>query len=196
MKTLARVISFLTNPIFVLFPIPYLLVYRFGYGHILALKWTFFTFLFSLIGGIFVIYEVKNKVFSDMDVSKREQRPLLFTVSAGITIIYLVSLFIFRAPPVLFITVWGIMLGILLASVVNTKIKASIHVGAITSAIITVIMLYNLPFLLLLIIPVVGWARIKIKRHTVPEVFTGFFLGIALPILMYILLKYIQVIQL
>ena len=190
MKRVARVISFVTNPIFILFPIPYLLIFRFGYGHLLAFKWTLFSLIFLVLAGIFVIYEVKNKVFSDMDVSKREQRPLLFAVIAGITAIYLISLFYLRAPLVLFVSVWGIMLGIVLATLINTRIKASLHVCSITAVCLTIVRLYYLPFLILLIIPIVAWSRIKIKRHSVPEVIAGFFLGIILTVFMYILLKY------
>lgn len=196
MKSLARIISFATNPIFILFPIPYLLVFRFGYGHVLAIKWSLFSLIFLIMSGIFVFIEVKNKVFSDMDVSKREQRFLLFAVISGITAIYFISLFVFRAPPILFITVWGIMFGIVLASVINTKIKASLHVSSLTSVLLTLIILYELPMILFLIIPIVAWARIEIRRHSVPEVISGFFLGILLPVLMYFLLKYVRVLSL
>lgn len=196
MISLARIISFLTNPIFVLFPIPYLLIYRFGYGHILAFKWTLFSFIFLFIAGVFVIYEVKNKTFSDMDVSKREQRPLLFAVTTGITVIYLVSLYILKAPAILFISVWGIMVGILLATIINTRIKASLHVCSITAVTLTLVRLYYLSPILLLIVPIVAWSRIKIKRHSVPEVITGFILGVILPAFMYVLLKYTMIITL
>ena len=190
MKTLARIISFLTNPVFVLFPVPYLLVYRFGYGNAYAIKWTLFTLLFLALAGFFVLHEVKMKVFSDMDVSKREQRPLLFTMVGIITFIYLLSLFILQAPPVLFVTIWGVLVGTVAVSLINMRIKASLHVGTITAVLITIVKLYNLPFYLFLLIPLVGWARIQVKRHTELEVFTGFLFGIALTVFMYILLKY------
>jgi hypothetical protein len=193
MKLLAQLISFLTNPIFVILPVPYLLVFRFGYGHSLALKWTLFSLAFLLIAVIFVLYEVKNKVFSDMDVSKREQRPLLFSAMGFIALIYFFSLFILHAPPILFITVWGIMAGVFMASLINRRIKASMHIAALTVVLLSILKLYSLSYALFLLIPIVGWSRIKIKRHTLAEVFSGFFLGAALTILMYILLKYINI---
>ncbi len=194
MKLLAQTISFITNPIFILFPVPFLLIYRFGYSHIYAIKWTLFSFIFLFLAGIFVIYEVKHKVFSDMDVSKREQRPLLFTVIALITVIYMVSLFIFQAPAILFISVWGGMVGILMASLVNMRIKASLHVASLTAVLITIVRLYALPYVLFLLIPIVAWSRIRIKRHSKQEITVGFFLGIFLTFFMYILLKYIYTI--
>ncbi len=191
MKTLARIISFVSNPVFILFPVPYLLVYRFGYGHAYAMKWSLFNLLYLGIAGIFVLYEVKMKVFSDMDVSKREQRPLLFGVLSIIAIIYFFSLFLLKAPPILFITIWGVMVGTLAATVINMRIKASLHVGTITAVLITIVKLYALPYYLFLLIPLVAWSRIRIKRHTEVEVIAGFLFGIALTFFMYILLKYI-----
>lgn len=191
MEISARIISFITNPLFVLFPIPYLLVYRFGYDHLYAIKWALFSFLFTCITGVFVLYEVRHKVFSDMDVSKREQRPLLFGFVGVVTALYFISLFVFNAPPILFITVWGIMVGIVLATLINYRVKASLHVGTITAVTITLVKLYDLPYVIFLLIPLVAWARIKIKRHTKQEVLVGMLFGIGLTTAMYILLKYI-----
>lgn len=191
MDLFARIISFVTNPIFVLFPLPFLLVYRFGYGSLYAIKWTLFSFAFMFLAGVFVLYEVKHKVFSDMDVSRREQRPLLFVVIGGITVVYFISLILFRAPPVLFVTVWGAMLGIFLASLVNMRVKASLHVATITSVLITLVKLYDWSYLVFLIIPLIAWARIRIKRHTEKEVLIGGLLGVLLTLSMYILLKYV-----
>jgi hypothetical protein len=191
MKHLARIISFLTNPLLILFPLPFFLLYHSGYGKLIALKWTLFSIIFLFISGLFVLYEVKRKVFSDMDVSKRQQRKLLFSVIGLIAVIYLFFLSILSAPQILFITVWGIMIGIIFASMINTKIKVSLHVGVITAVLITLNQLYNLPLAVLLIIPLVGWSRIEIRRHSLIEVITGLIFGITLTTFMYILLKYI-----
>ncbi len=191
MAQLARILSFITNPIFVLFPVPFLLIYRFGYEGTYAIKWTLFSFLFIVVAGVFVLYEVKHKVFSDMDVSKREQRPLLFAMIGIITVIYFISLFIFKAPPVLFITVLGVMLATLVATLINTRVKASLHVGTITAVLITMVKLYDWPIYVFVLIPIVAWARIKIKRHTEQEVLVGALFGIGLTLFMYILLKYV-----
>jgi hypothetical protein len=52
----------------------------------------------------FCIYRSKNKVFSDMDVSKREQRFYFAVISESCYLFY--KSICFRAPPILFITVW------------------------------------------------------------------------------------------
>lgn len=193
LDNLARIISFLVNPLFILFPLPYLLVYHYSNNHLSAIKWNIFSLFFFLLIGVFVLYEVKHHVFSDMDISRREQRPLLFAVLSLITIIYYFSLIILKAPAILFVTVWGIMVGIVLVTFVNIKIKSSIHIAVLTIVIFILIRLYNLTLLSLLLIPIVGWARIRIKRHTLTEVIAGFILAVILSIIMYFLLKYIPV---
>lgn len=191
MKTLARIISFLTNPVFVLFPIPYLLINKFWYGHLYAIKWTIFSWIFLGVIGLFVYYEVKHKTFSDMDISKREQRPLFFFVSSAIAIIYFISLIILQAPPIFFLVVWGIIVSIIITSLITLHLKVSLHVATLTAVVLTIIRLYDLSLLLLLLLPLVGWARVQIKRHSMKEVLAGTGLGFAVTVCMYILLKYI-----
>lgn len=191
MKQLARIISFITNPLLILFPIPFILVTRSGYAHIVAFKWTLFSLIFFFSAGIFVIYEVKHKVFSDMDVSRRNQRPFLFSFIGVITLIYFIGLIILHAPPILFFAVWGVIISVLFASMINKNIKMSIHVATITAVILTLVKLYDLPLIIFIIIPIVAWARMEIKRHTYPEVITGLIFGVVLTLFMYILIKYI-----
>lgn len=190
MKLLARIISFITNPIFILFPVPYLLMYRLGYGHSFSLKWTLHSLIFFIIAGLFVFYEYKHKVFSDMDVSKREQRPLLFSFMIGMALVYLLSLYLFSAPFILFFIVWGGILGILATTLINLKIKASIHIEALTAILIVLVKALNISYLIFLLIPLVAWARIIEKKHTIIETIAGFMLGIILTLIMYILLLY------
>lgn len=187
---LARFLSAITNPLVLLFIAPYILLAMSGMGSLYALKWTLFSFFFVFLTGVFIFYEVKRGVFSDFDVSKREQRPLLFMVSTLLTSVYFVSLYIFNAPPILFATVFGIMVAILLISIINTKVKASIHVATNTAIILTFILVYEAPIYLLLLIPIIAWARIQIKRHTFRETIVGAVLGSSVTGIMYLLLKF------
>lgn len=190
MDFIARIISFLTNPLFILFPLPYLLLYRVDSNSYNALKWTVFTLFFLLVIGMFMLIEVRRGVFSDLDVSKREQRPLLFGFISLVTGLYIISLLLFHGPVVLYVTIVGIMIGVIMVSVINTRIKASIHVATITAVLLTIGILYHVNVATLLLIPLIGWARIKIKRHTLQEALTGGIVGGFLTFFMYIVVKY------
>src|SRR3989344_1763615 len=185
---IAKLISFLTNPLFVLFPMPFLLIYKVSSDSIYALKWTIFSFVFIIISALFLLYGVSRGVFSDLDVSKREQRPILFLFIGFVTLFYLFSLFILKGPPVLYITIIGIMVGLLFVSLINTRLKASLHVATITCVIVTAGILYSLSFLFFLLIPITAWSRIRIKRHTLTEAIVGGIAGLLLTLGMYLFL--------
>ena len=187
---IARFISFISNPLFVLVPVPFMLVYKtsndFGY----ALRWSFYSFAFLFIVVAFVVYGVKRGIFTDLDVSKREQRPLLFTVTVILALLYTLGLYVFHGPFILLITIFGILTGVFISSAVNTKIKASMHVATISAVTSALGIGYSGKYwLLLAIIPVIGWARVQIKRHTVSETIVGAALGCLLSVSMFLLTR-------
>lgn len=188
---IARTISFISNPIFIFIALPFFLVYKTTSDLRTAWEWTIYTLGFLFIFVIFVLFGVKKKIFSDIDVSKREQRTILYFAAAALSILYLCILLILHGPLILFITTFGIMLGIIIASIINMKVKASVHVAAISGLITSLSIIYKGYYLLLLfLIPIIGWARVKIKRHTVPEVIIGAILGILLSLVMYFVIKF------
>lgn len=187
---LARFISFIFNPYILILPIPYLLVLRETGDSLYAGKWAIFTLCFLIAVGLSVFILVRKGYFSDLDISKREQRPLFFFLLVLFAIIYFLSLFYFQGPIVLFTALSGIFLSIVVFSFINTRIKASIHVASITGLIFSFSILYSGIFLaLLFLIPLIGWSRIKIHRHTKEEVFMGAFMGILIPLVMVIIFK-------
>lgn len=184
----ARFLSFVLNPLFIIVVVPFFLIYRTTGDLFAAINWTMYTVLFLLLMGLFIIYMVRKGKFTDTDVSKREQRPMLFLVSMVLSVIYLSGLFLFDAPSILFIVTLGIILGILFASIINTWIKASMHTATIAALISALGIVYGgVYYFLLLLIPVVAYIRVKAKRHTIPETIAGAIFGISLSILMYLM---------
>lgn len=192
MVKFAKAVSFFLGPLFILLPIPYILVERFSKDNFYALKWTVFSYAFILAVAVFIIIGVALKVFSNFDVSRREQRPLLFSFSAFAIFCYLLSLYILDGPKILFIAVLAIILGLIVIVIVNRWIKASIHVATATSVILFAVIVYKgYSFLLLTLIPLLAWARVKTKEHTPFEVVMGAILGCLIVVSVYTLNKYL-----
>jgi len=182
----AKAVSFLLSPVFILLPVPFILVSKFTQDYYYALKWTVFSYAFILSVAIFVIIGVLLRVFSNFDVSKREQRPLLFSFSAFILFCYLVSLLILDGPKILFLAFFAIILGLVTIVIVNRWIKASIHVATATSLILLIGIIYKgYFFILLALVPLLAWSRVKTKEHTVLETIIGSLLGAALVLIVY-----------
>lgn len=189
-SSLARFISFIFNPLFLLLTVPFLLLMRLNYDPNYIMIWTFYTLFFLLIMTLFIKECVKRGIFTNMDVSKREQRPLLFGVSIILAVLYLAGLAIFNGPQILMVITLGVMIGIVVVSVINTKIKASMHVATMSALIFVAAIVFNGYYLLLLfLIPLVAWARLKIKRHTLPETVVGGLVGVLLSLCIYALVK-------
>lgn len=191
MMNFAKIISFILSPLFVLLPVPYILVLKFTNDYAYAFQWTIFSYIFVLGLAVFIALGVLFGIFSNFDVSKREQRPLLFYFTAFTIFCYLLSLIIFNGPKILFIAVFAVILGLIVISFVNRWIKASIHVATITSFLLLVSIIYNgYYFLFLLLIPILSWSRVKTKEHTVLETVIGAALGVLLTTVVYTVTRY------
>ncbi len=185
---LAKIISILANPVFILITLPYFLVYKETNSSIQALNWTLYTYCYLFIFCSFVLFGVKKKIFNDIDISNRKQRPLVYFIGALLSILYLISLYFLKGPSILSITTFGIILGIAISALINIKVKVSMHVASFAALTTALSIVYRGYFLyLLLLIPLISWARIRIKRHTSKEVIVGAILGILLSLTMYVI---------
>ncbi|MBI2031315.1 MAG: hypothetical protein HYT08_01750 [Candidatus Levybacteria bacterium] len=187
---IARIISLFSSPLIILLPAPYILVDKVSNNDIYALKWALFSYIFLFSVVLFVIAGTFLGVFSDFDVSKKEQRPLLFFFSGLVTFFYLASLFVLNGPKILFIAIFAIILGIIVLGIANQWIKVSIHTATVSALSISLAILYGGWFILsLVLIPIMAWSRIKIKKHTPTEAVTGGVLGTIITIIVYIIAK-------
>ena len=188
--SLAQVISFLSNPIILLLFVPLFLVYRSSGNISLALFWTGYTIVYLLLITAFLLYGVRKKIFTDMDVSTRTQRPLLFGVTLIMVLLYLVGVVLLHGPALLVLLAAGVLVSIILVSIINTKLKISIHVATVATALFTCALVYRgISLLVLLLIPLVAWSRVRINRHTLPETVAGACFGVLLSIVLYSIAK-------
>ena len=187
---IAKSISYISDPLFLATPIPFLLVLWASEDVFYSLKWSVFSMMFFAFIGLFVLYGVKRNVFSDVDVSKREQRPAFYAFAVYVCLLYLGSLLLLDGPPVLFLAGCGVLLSIVAITIVNLKIKASVHVATVTALIFIVSILYGDAFLFfLLFIPLIIWSRIVTKRHTMQEAVIGGSVGVILTLIVYVAIK-------
>lgn len=186
MNTFAHIISVIFNPIILLIVVPFLMLYRLQHDLARAFFWSGYTVIFLGIIVAFIAYMVHRGVFNNMDVSRRDQRPLLYKVCAVLSIIYVWGLYQLQAPTLLFAISFGMILGIVLGSIINTRLKVSIHVATTTALLFSYsVMSRGYYFFILLLIPLVAWARVRLRRHTLQETVVGGLVGILLSLCVY-----------
>jgi len=191
-KKIAEIISVVLNPLFILIPVPFFLVFEKTNNLMLAFQWSGISLFFIFVFFVLILMGVKFGVFSDLDISNRKQRPVLFSVGMVLTISYLTFLFLFHAPQVLIAGTFAVILGIIVLGIVNVFTKASGHLAVFSAFITFLVLVEGWEFLLgFLLLPVLAWARIKTKNHTLLQTILGTLVGSLTILAIYVIVKYI-----
>lgn len=192
MNRIANIISFVSNPLFVSIPLSYAMILKTTGDGLYATQWTLLSLLFSGLIVLFVLYGVRKGFISDYDVSIKEERINLYLAGILITTVYLLVVFFLNGPQVLIVGLVGLLIGLLIASLILKKSKASGHVAVIISFALLMWLSYGGAYwLLLLSVPLVAWSRIKLKRHEPSETLVGGVIGVSIVLMLYYIVKYI-----
>jgi hypothetical protein len=144
-----------------------------------ALAWTVVAGVIILLLLIVVYYFVRKGKFSDLDVSTQQQRPLLFLLDFIFAAIYFSVLYILHAPRTLFLGNIAVFLAVAVLVIINKFIKSSVHMAILSGALTLFVLLGGTVYLWgFILIPILAWARLATKRHTLNEVITGTVLGV------------------
>ena len=171
----ARIISFVFDGSFISIPIFIIICMIIVDDVFMALSWALLCLLFGMIIPflyIFFLYR-KNKIY-DIHIPEKSNRmkPLLFALfsyTAGLAVLYILEAPIFLK--VIFILT---IASTAILTAITYYWKISLHASWITFVVITFNVLLG-PWMLLLLplIPIIGWARVKVRRHTAPQVVLG-----------------------
>lgn len=193
-ELLARFISVIFNPVLFFFLMPYIIVFRQTASVPSAIKWAVFSSLFTIIAVTLLLIGRLKGVFSDKDLSVKEEREEFYLIALALAFSYLmISIFFKGLFFHLSIVSLGIFLGIIVFSFINLYLKASIHMAVSCAFIVSILIFYGTDAFisLLWVIPIVAWARLKLKKHTPREIIAGTALGIAITLLTFIMARQI-----
>lgn len=176
---LAALISAIVNPVLVsVFAASVFVFYNLN-SLSETIHWMFITL--SITAGLpiaYVAYLVKTGYLGDIYMPDREKRIKPIIV---ILLWLFVSLFILKllhAPLVMLLLVEIIAGQLVLLGLVTTLWKISFHSATIMSATAVAAVLHSeLVFAFSLLVPIVGWARVQLKRHTLMQVIMGGLVG-------------------
>ena len=191
-KKIAEIISYVLNPLVILIPVPFFLVFEKTNNLMLSFQWSGISIFFIFVFFVLIIIGIKFGVFSDLDISKREQRPVLFSIGMALTISYLIFLFLFHAPAILIVGAITIIIGFIVLGIVNMFTKASGHLAVLSAFLTFLVLVEGWQFILgFLLLPVLAWARIKTKNHTLLQTILGTLVGSLTILAIYVIVKYI-----
>jgi hypothetical protein len=187
----ARLVSDILSPPMVWGVLAFPIAFRDAPSHQQALLWALtYVVLVCLLPIVYVAMMVRRGKITDIHMQVREQRFRPFIVSLLCTTIAWWVLRFMGAPPVLPMFALFSLLQLGAIALITTVWQISLHAMSISSAVITMSVLYGfIPALLTVpLVVLVSAARLHLKRHTPAQVLAGAVLGIALPGIVLILM--------
>jgi hypothetical protein len=152
-----------------------------------AMIWALtYSVLVCVLPALYIGYMVWRGHITDIHVGVREQRIRPFAVSVFCTALAWTVLRWMGAPALLPMFTLFSLIQLALMLLITLTWQISMHSMSITGAVVVAGALYGPGTALLLspLIPVVGAARIKLRRHTLPQVIAGGILGALLTAVM------------
>jgi membrane-associated phospholipid phosphatase len=132
------------------------------------------TFFTSLGPMLYVFFLYANDHISDLDMSVRVEREMVFTSFVVFDMLGATVLWLLHAPRLMIAAMLGYLVSTLIVQYITRYWKISTHALGITAPLAALTLLYGrqpLPFMVL--IPMVCWARVYLKAHTVMQVVAG-----------------------
>jgi len=171
-EPVAKLISYLFEPMVVIYV---LALFGGSYGGLTGSLWSIYIASLTLFVGLATLVRLyftrKDKTNWDVSVKKNRFVPLLV-----LTLFFGIQYFVIRnfdnkilSSLFLLLFIWNI--GFFL---ITLKIKLSGHLSILTLAVFQLIWWYgNSVLWLVLLIPLLSWSRVLLKRHTIREVIVG-----------------------
>ena len=121
---------------------------------------------------------VRRGRFTDMHLSRREERPIMMAIGLASVAVGLGLMALLDAPRELFALVGAMVAGVAVALLISSFWKISIHTS-VTAGSATILAIVFGPWALLLgsVVAAVAWARVRLGAHTVSQVLVGAAVG-------------------
>jgi membrane-associated phospholipid phosphatase len=174
-RDVARILSTIFNPFLTALALFVILADVSATDTLSFWRLLFLSTFFTAIGPmLYVFWLYATDRISDLDMSIREEREVVFGAFVVFDLVGAITLWLIHAPKLLIAAMLGYFASTLIVGYITRFWKISTHAIGITAPLVALTMLYGrqpLPFLVL--IPMVCWARVYLKAHTIAQVVAG-----------------------
>ena len=171
----AELVSYVFHPLVVVIPTLVIAMTHMGSTFWEAIFWTILSIaIVNLPMALLLFWGVRSGKYSDASVSIREQRTSIFAVGGTCLVILLALLIIGNAPIVIIACLVSALIATALGYWINRYTKLSLHSAAMAGC--TAVLLLTAPLIgviMAVFAPLVGWARIRLKHHTLVQILIG-----------------------
>ncbi|MFY9719553.1 MAG: hypothetical protein WAK16_07900 [Candidatus Cybelea sp.] len=179
-RDLARIISTIFNPFLTALAL-FVILAQIGATDTLDFWRLLFvsTFFTSLGPMLYVFWLYATDKISDLEMSVRSEREMVFSAFVVFDSLGAGALWLAHAPRLMIAAMLGYLVSTLTVQYITRYWKISTHALGITAPLAALTLIYGrqpLPFMVL--IPMVCWARVYLKAHTVLQVLAGVALAV------------------
>jgi membrane-associated phospholipid phosphatase len=174
-ERIARLISNILNPFLMSAVVIVLLSFKDAPGTADALKWAAISLAISVLPVlVVVIWLVKRKKMDGLFDNTRRQRHIVYLLASVLGVLGCGIMWFFKAPELLAVTFTAGLAEIVVFMGINHYWKISLHTAFTAAAVTIVSLVYGTAAIwTLLFLPLVAWARIELKQHSVAQVISG-----------------------
>lgn len=153
-----------------------------------ALSWiALYVALSILPPTLYIMYLVRKGIVTDFHLNIREERTKPFLIMTANTAVVFLVMLLLGAPKLILIVIATAVLQLFFMLLITLRWKISGHCTAVAGLIVLALALFGedlLPSTLL--VPLVAWSRIRLRRHTLAQTVAGSFMGaVIVSILLY-----------
>jgi membrane-associated phospholipid phosphatase len=144
-----------------------------------ALSWIALYIALSILPPtLYIMYLVRKGIVTDFHLNVRKERTKPFLIMTANTAVVFLVMLLLGAPKLILIVIATAVLQLFFMLLITLRWKISGHCTAVAGLVVLALALFGenlLPSTLLL--PLVAWSRIRLKRHTPAQTVAGSFIG-------------------
>lgn len=183
-EKLAKRLSDIFNPYYASAPFFLIVVAGSSPDFAAGIVYFFITVLFFSVLPVWDIHRrIKFGLVTDAHISRREDRIKPFLFSLGCAVAGLATIHAIGAPVQIQAVSWTVVLTGAVITAITAFWKISLHAAAISSIVVALVALYG-PYMLLtsILVPVVAWARLTLKKHSVGQILAGISIAVVIAV--------------
>ena len=188
-KRIASLTSNILNPFLIGLVLILLLSFKSTPSALDAIKWS----LISVAAGILpvfgvIVYLIRSQKLETIFINVRKQRTKIYLLAAVCAGVGYVILYYLEAPKALMATFAAGFSAVVVFMCVNFLWKISLHTALITASVTVLIILYgSIAAATVVLVPLIAWARIELKYHSLGQVTAGALLAAVIVVVVFYL---------
>ncbi len=188
-ERIASLTSNILNPFLVGLALILLLSFKSTSSALDAVKWSLISVAASILPVFGVIlYLVRSQKLESTFINVRKQRTKIYLLAGVCAGVGCVILYYLEAPKELMATFVAGLSAVVVFMCVNFLWKISLHTALIAASVTVLIILYgSIAAVTVVLVPLIGWARIELKHHSLAQVAAGALLAAAIVVVVFYL---------